>query len=397
MAIGTSDTVAAHGNHRVSIDIAAPPELAYALWTQFENFPRYFRHILEVRTAPENRLVQHWKGKIFGIEQEWDAEISTLTPNRVIAWRSVKGFENSGSLTFEPRAGAGTQLTAQIGYDPPMGALGDIAEAVWVKNRFDEGLQEDLTRFKTYCEGIYARIAERTGKGESMEAALQAVLAGEEGMIAQDLPTCIEPAEYDMDHAPRGGVITTTELTNRLGWGEVAFTLLDVRPLEAYKAAHIQGANAAPIESLEEIVREITASMSGESNRSLIVYSESGDGLSAVAAQRLLALGYTSVLDYTDGFAAWRSAGQPVETQTMGQIQSKGLPEREEYIDRVIAAPTANDNPVVGSTAAGQEKVKPQAYGSPMGRVGENAALSEEEFLRRQQQRDEDSAKTDPR
>jgi uncharacterized membrane protein len=131
MAIGTNDTAAAHGNHRVSITINAPLELVYSLWTKFENLPHYFHHILQVQTNPDNPLLQHWRGKIFGVEQEWDAEITTLTPHRVIAWRSIKGFENSGSLTFEQREstnqlGEGTTLTVQIGYNPPLGVLGDV-------------------------------------------------------------------------------------------------------------------------------------------------------------------------------------------------------------------------------------------------------------------------------
>ncbi len=403
MAIGTSDTVSAHGNHRVSIAIAAPPELAYALWTQFEDFPRYFRHVLEVTPNPNNRLLQHWRGKAMGIEQEWDAEITTLTPNRVIAWRSINGFENSGSITFERNLasdldGAGTtEMTVQIGYDPPMGALGDLAEAVWVKQRFDEGLEEDMTRFKELAEGLYRKAAERIAAGEPMETAVRGILTTEGGITEQTLSTRIETGSYDMSHAPMPNIITTTELKNRLDWGETAITIIDVRPIEFFKEAHIQGANAAPIEVLEERVKEITAVMGAQAgDRQLIIYSDR-DGLSAEAAARLYAAGYQRVFDYTDGFSSWRSAGLSVETQSVGQIQAKGLPERSDYVERVTAAPSVNDNEPTDFTGAAQETISPKAFGIPGARTAEAPSLSEEEFLKQQELHEEANDELDPR
>ncbi|AGY56548.1 SRPBCC family protein [Gloeobacter kilaueensis] len=405
MAIGTSDTVAAHGNHRVSIEIAAPPELAYALWTQFEKFPRYFRHIEAVRVDPSNRLLQQWTGKFLGTSQTWNAEITNLTPNRIIAWRSVDGFENSGSLTFERNeatepAGEGTTtLTLQIGYNPPLGFLGDVAEAVWYKQRFDEALEEDLSRFKDLCEALYARILARRGEGDSLDAAMQATLI-DEGIPEQALPSKIERGEYEMNHIPYPGVITTTELGNRLAWGEVAFTILDVRPLEYYQQAHIQGASAAPLESLEERIQQITAPETSGWDRQIIVYSNRGDGLSALAAERLRAIGYSRVFDYVDGFEAWRSTHGPIETQTTGQIPSKGLPERSDYLERVTAAPSVNDNPIVGGSESemSQEKVSPKfAGGVPGARIAEQPAKSEEQVLREAAMHERTSEELDPR
>jgi len=356
MAIGTNDTAAAHGNHRVSITINAPVELVYTLWTKFENFPHYLNHILQVQTNPNNPLLQHWKGKIFGVEQEWDAEITNLTANHIIAWRSIEGFENSGSLTFERREstnqlGGGTTVTVQIGYDPPLGIFGDVAEALWYKQRFDEGLEEDMTRFNQLCERLYGHMNDRIKGGESMETAMAEALSSEHISMERNLPNSPEPAPYEMSYSPSPNIITTTELKNRLQWGEVGFTILDVRSSNSYQQGHIQGASNAPLEMIEEYVRQIVGPMNARGDRQIIVYSESGDNLSASAARRLNELGHRQVFDYTDGFSAWISADQSVEMPSAAQTLRKGLPERHDperpiYDERVItASPRQSDSP----------------------------------------------------
>lgn len=379
MAIGTSDTVAAHGNHRASIEIAAPPELAYALWTRFDQFPSYFRHIESVDYDPQRPTLQHWKGKVHGASQEWDAEISALQPNRLIAWRSINGFANSGSLSFERNVADAfapngtTTLTVQIGYDPPRGALGDFAEAVWVKQRFDEGLEEDLSRFKALCEGMHAEVRERTEAGEAYGEVLDSVLRSADGH-PEALGSRIQTSDYEMSHLPIPNAITTQELKNRLDWGEVSITILDVRPGELFGEAHIQGASSAPLPVLEERIGEITGHMQTGIDRQIVLYSDR-EGLSAQAAEMLVGLGYTRVMDYVDGFSAWRATGLPVETTVVGQIIGKGLPEREDYQQGVIDAPTVRDNEVVGGTAAEHrdETTHVNAFGVPGAHLADNS------------------------
>jgi uncharacterized membrane protein/rhodanese-related sulfurtransferase len=321
MAIGTDDTASAHGNHRVSISISAPVDLTYALWSDFKRLPEYLRHVLEVRIDHTHSQLQYWKTKVFGIEQEWLAEITSTIPNHLIAWKAVKGVENSGSLTFEGDA-AQTQLTLQIGYDPPLGALGDLAEALWYKQRFDEALEEDLTRFKEIAEAEFSN-------------------SNSNSVPLTEAP---EPAGYEKNYIPNQNVITATELKNRLQWGEVGFTLIDVRSADSYLQAHLQGANSVPFDMLEEGVLAITKSMSSPAERPLIVYSERGDGLSSKATALLERMGFDEVLNFIDGFSAAQSAKLPMEYQNTGQIDNKNLPERSDYIENVVSGPSLSDN-----------------------------------------------------
>lgn len=298
----TGDTGTAHGNHRVSIHITAPLEFTYSLCSHFKYFPEYLRHVLEVSTDYFLPNRQYWKVKVFGIEHESTIEITAIVPNQLIAWHSVEGIENSGSLIFEGDTEQ-TELTIQIGYNPPLNVLGDLAEAIWYKQRFDEALEEDLTNFKSLAETKY----QQSKNGQPFETV--------------PVMDTAQPDGYEMSYIPKHDVITTAELENRLEWGEVAFTLLDVRPANVYAQAHLRGATSAPLEMLEARIRELTGSMSAPTERAIIVYSEQNDGLSTKAVAVLEHLGFDRVLDYTDGFNIAQAAKLPIDYQNQRYLK----------------------------------------------------------------------------
>ena len=81
-----------------SIEINAPVQEVYYLWTRFEEFPRFMEGVEDVRRHGPNRLF--WKAKIGGKEKQWEAEITEQLPNQKIAWQSVDGTPNAGSGHF---------------------------------------------------------------------------------------------------------------------------------------------------------------------------------------------------------------------------------------------------------------------------------------------------------
>ena len=84
------------------IVVDVPVSVAYNQWTQFESFPEFMEGVKEVVQLDEKRL--RWTADVKGKDQEWEAEITDQTPDRHIAWRSVTGAPNSGSVTFRPLA-----------------------------------------------------------------------------------------------------------------------------------------------------------------------------------------------------------------------------------------------------------------------------------------------------
>ena len=97
-----------------SIDVGVPVSVAYDQWTQFEEFPQFMDGIVEVNQLDDTHL--HWVADIDGERKEWKAEVIEQEPDRVVAWRSVEGLENSGRVEFEP-IDSGTRVSVAMQYD----------------------------------------------------------------------------------------------------------------------------------------------------------------------------------------------------------------------------------------------------------------------------------------
>jgi uncharacterized membrane protein len=111
---------------RKSVTIAQPVEEVYRFWRNFENLPQFMRHLDSVRDAGDGQ--SHWTAKpVGGSALEWDVEIVEDRANQLIAWRTVGVSELSGRGSVEFVAapgGRGTEVHADMRWDPPGGALG---------------------------------------------------------------------------------------------------------------------------------------------------------------------------------------------------------------------------------------------------------------------------------
>ena len=137
---------------RKAITIDKRPEELYRFWREFENLPRFMRHLKSVHSSPE-RL--HWVstgplGKTFS----WDAEILEDQENELISWRSLPGseVENQGLVRFQAAPeGRGTEMRVELFYRPPAGRLG-AAFAMLFGEEPEQQIREDLRRFKELME-----------------------------------------------------------------------------------------------------------------------------------------------------------------------------------------------------------------------------------------------------
>jgi len=125
----------------------------YTIWANFENFPRFMTYIKSITKTGER--TSHWvmEGPL-GKDLEWDADTTTLEPNKRIAWNSRDGgdIKTSGQVTFNELAQGQTEITVMLQYVPPAGKLGEF-----VANLFsdpDKRLDEDLRNFKAYAEQL---------------------------------------------------------------------------------------------------------------------------------------------------------------------------------------------------------------------------------------------------
>jgi len=128
-----------------SIDVAVPVSVAYDQWTQFEQFPQFMSGVVDVRQLDDNHV--HWTAEVGGERHEWDAEIVEQKPDRVIAWRSTRGLDNSGRVEFEP-IDSGTRVKVEMDYEPE-----GLKEKTGSLLGFDTGqVGDDLDRFKELVE-----------------------------------------------------------------------------------------------------------------------------------------------------------------------------------------------------------------------------------------------------
>jgi uncharacterized membrane protein len=136
-----------------TITIRRPPAELYRFWHDFENLPRFMRHLESVRALPGNR--SHWVAKApLGMKVEWDAEIVTDREPEVIGWRSLPGAEvpNAGSVHFRRAPGdRGTEIQVELNYLPPAGAVGAAVSKLFGEEPGRQ-VQEDLRRLKEMLE-----------------------------------------------------------------------------------------------------------------------------------------------------------------------------------------------------------------------------------------------------
>jgi uncharacterized membrane protein len=147
MGMGMNRTI----DFEKTIHIDASPAEVYDLWANYENFPRFMSHVVEVRDLGRRR--SHWvvKGP-GGAEFEWNSVLTEQTRPHRMAWRSEPGAEipQSGSIQFERHRG-GTLVTVRMSYTPPAGAIGH-GLAVLLGSDPKAQMDDDLARMKSFIE-----------------------------------------------------------------------------------------------------------------------------------------------------------------------------------------------------------------------------------------------------
>jgi uncharacterized membrane protein len=129
-----------------TVEIERPLRTVYDQWTQFEEFPRFMEGVEEVHQLDDRTL--HWKARIAGKTEEWEAEIIQQIPDQSIAWRHTRGAVNSGVVTFTPIDAQRCRVSLALEYDP-QGFIEKVGDMLGVVSRRVEG---DLERFKQFIE-----------------------------------------------------------------------------------------------------------------------------------------------------------------------------------------------------------------------------------------------------
>ena len=130
-----------------SVEVNVPVSTAYNQWTQFEEFPKFMENVESVTQLDDTHL--RWIADIGGKRQEWKTEITQQVPDEIIAWRSIEGQENAGSVRFESLGADRAKIEVTLTWEPE-GIVEAAADRIGISER---ALNVDLERFKDLIEG----------------------------------------------------------------------------------------------------------------------------------------------------------------------------------------------------------------------------------------------------
>jgi uncharacterized membrane protein len=134
-----------------SIEIQAAPEMVFDTWSNYDNFPQFMSHLVDVQSSGAQR--SHWLVQgTAGVDLEWDTVLTKHMAPTMLAWRTEPGspIEHNGSVRFKASSG-GTRVTVRMFYSPGPGRNGDIVTTLLGSDP-EQKLEEDLYRMKNFIE-----------------------------------------------------------------------------------------------------------------------------------------------------------------------------------------------------------------------------------------------------
>ena len=138
--------------HTVHVDVNAPVETVWAMWSDLEQMPRWMKWIDSVEVLKDEPELSRWKLNTAGLSFSWLSRIVNVVPQQIIQWESVDGLPNKGAIRFYGRKDGSSTVKMTIAY-----ALPAILARMMMSNSFVDRvvtstLQADLDRFKTLAD-----------------------------------------------------------------------------------------------------------------------------------------------------------------------------------------------------------------------------------------------------
>lgn len=135
--------------HTVQIEVDAPIDLVWNLWSDLEQMPRWMKWIDSVKVLEENPELSRWKLASGNFKFTWLSRILKVVPHQIIQWESVDGLPNRGAVRFYDRH-TSSIVKLTVAYAIP-GILGQIMDNLFLGRIVESTLCADLERFKDYA------------------------------------------------------------------------------------------------------------------------------------------------------------------------------------------------------------------------------------------------------
>jgi uncharacterized membrane protein len=138
--------------HSVQVEVPISIELAWNLWSDLEQMPRWMKWIDSVEVLEDNPDLSRWKLASTGLEFSWLSRILKLIPHQIIQWESVDGLPNRGAVRFYDRKHSSiVKLT--VAYAIP-GVVGQIMDNLFLGRIVESTIQADMERFREYALNV---------------------------------------------------------------------------------------------------------------------------------------------------------------------------------------------------------------------------------------------------
>ncbi len=134
--------------HSVQIEVEAPIDLVWNLWSDLEQMPRWMKWIDSVKVLEDKPELSRWKLNTGGLEFSWMSRILKIVPQQIIEWESVDGLPNRGAIRFYDRK-ASSIVKLTVAYAIP-GILGKIMDNLFLGRVVESTIRADLERFRDY-------------------------------------------------------------------------------------------------------------------------------------------------------------------------------------------------------------------------------------------------------
>jgi uncharacterized membrane protein len=136
--------------HTVQVEVDAPIELVWGLWSDLEQMPRWMKWIDSVKVDQAQPEISHWKLGSAGLVFTWQSKVTRQIQNQIIQWESVDGLPNRGAIRFYDRGDEGSIVKLTIGYGVPA-VVKQLLSHLPVGQIVESTLQADMNRFRDYA------------------------------------------------------------------------------------------------------------------------------------------------------------------------------------------------------------------------------------------------------
>ncbi len=150
--------------HTVQIEIDAPIDLVWSLWSDLEQMPSWMKWIDSVKIQEHDPKLSRWKLATGGLEFSWLSREVKVVPHQILQWESVDGLPNRGAIRFYDRGEAGSIVKMSVAYSVP-GFLFQLMDNLFIGRVVESTLYADLERFRAYA--LKAKSAQGQPSNES--------------------------------------------------------------------------------------------------------------------------------------------------------------------------------------------------------------------------------------